>query len=190
MYSKFLIGLSLALLLFLLQGEGCPRGHMLIRRSPSPADGATLKEPPREVRIQFTEGLEIAFSQITVKGPNGEIVSQGKMRQPAQDTLAVDLKPLSPGNYVVEWQVLSVDTHVTEGVLRFTGRSRRKISDVCHRGERVRHYLLRPRSFSRLPDDGGLFIASRRAQRTSSISFSLSRGTCFPCLSSLLSSPS
>lgn len=46
-----------------------------------PADGAVLKEAPREVRIQFTEGLELAFSQITVKGPNNEVVSQGKLRK-------------------------------------------------------------------------------------------------------------
>ncbi len=79
-----------------------------------------MKEPPREVRIQFTEGVEIAFSQITVKGPSGEMVSQGKLRQLTEDTLAIDLKPLSPGNYTVEWQVLSVDTHVTEGLLHFS----------------------------------------------------------------------
>ena len=85
-----------------------------------PNNDATVKEPLREVRIQFTEGVEIAFSQITVKGANGEIVSQGKLRQLADDTLAIDLKPLNPGNYTVEWQVLSVDTHVTEGLLRFT----------------------------------------------------------------------
>ena len=83
-----------------------------------PNNGAIVKEP-REVRIQFTEGVEIAFSQIRVKGANGEVVSQGKLRQLAEDTLAIDLKPLSPGNYTVEWQVLSVDTHVTEGLLRF-----------------------------------------------------------------------
>ena len=65
--------------------------------------------------------LSIAFSQIIVKGANGEVVSQGKLRRNwLDDTLAIDLKPLSPGNYTVEWQVLSVDTHVTEGVLRFT----------------------------------------------------------------------
>jgi methionine-rich copper-binding protein CopC len=84
-----------------------------------PNNGATVKEQPREVRIQFTEGVEIAFSQITVKAANGDVVSQGKLRQLADDTLAIDLKPLNPGNYAVEWQVLSVDTHVTEGVLRF-----------------------------------------------------------------------
>jgi methionine-rich copper-binding protein CopC len=120
MYSKFLIVLSPAFILFLLQGNGTPVWAHAYPTVSSPADGASLKEPPREVRIQFTEGLELAFSQITVKGPNGEIVSQGKLRQPAQDTLAVDLRTLGPGNYVVEWQVLSVDTHITEGVLRFS----------------------------------------------------------------------
>lgn len=85
-------------------------------------DGAVLKEAPREVRIQFTEALEIAFSQITVKGANNEVVSQGKLRKLADDTVVIDLKPLVAGNYTIEWQVLSIDTHVTEGVLRFTVR--------------------------------------------------------------------
>lgn len=85
-----------------------------------PADGATVREAPREVRIQFTEGVEIEFSQIAVKGPGGEKVSRGNPRRIAEDTIAVDMQPLRPGTYTIEWQVLSVDTHVTEGVLRFT----------------------------------------------------------------------
>ena len=85
-----------------------------------PNDGATVKESPREVRIQFTEGVELAFCQITVKNAKGEVVSQGKLRQLASDTMAIDLKFLQPGNYNVEWQVLSVDTHITDGLLRFT----------------------------------------------------------------------
>ena len=85
-----------------------------------PNNGATVKESPREVRIQFTEAIEMAFSSISVKGSNKETVSQGKLRKLADDTVAIDLKPLAPGNYTVEWQVLSVDTHVTEGVLRFS----------------------------------------------------------------------
>ena len=86
----------------------------------SPADGTALKESPREIRMQFTEGVELAFSRITVKGAKGEVVGQGKLRQLADDTVAIDLKPLSAGNYTIEWQVLSVDTHITEGTLHFT----------------------------------------------------------------------
>ena len=120
MYSRFLIALSSALLILSLQGRGGLAWAHAYPAVSIPNNGATVKEPPREVRIQFTEGVEIAFSQIAVKGANGEVVSQGKLRQLAEDTLAIDLKPVSPGNYTVEWQVLSVDTHVTEGLLRFT----------------------------------------------------------------------
>ena len=120
MSSRFSIVLSSALLALSL--PGCNR-HAWAHAYPAvsmPNNGATMQEPPRELRIQFTEGVEIAFSQITVKAANGDVVSQGKLRQLASDKLAVDLKPLSAGNYSVEWQVLSVDTHVTDGTLRFT----------------------------------------------------------------------
>jgi len=61
-----------------------------------------------------------------VKSSAGELVSQGKVRRLAEDTLAIDLKPLRPGSYTVEWMVLSVDTHITEGVLRLTVATKEK----------------------------------------------------------------
>jgi methionine-rich copper-binding protein CopC len=108
-----------AVLLALAGTPGAVRGHaypIIV----VPPDGATLRQPPREIRIQFTEGIELEFSTIVVKGVDGEIFSQGKLRRIADDIVAIDLKPLRPGAYRVEWQVLSVDTHVTDGVLRFT----------------------------------------------------------------------
>jgi methionine-rich copper-binding protein CopC len=120
MYSRFSIALSALLPLYATHASaGLARAHAYPVTS-IPNNGATVTEPLREVRIQFTEGIEIAFSQITVKGANGELVSRGKLRKLADDTVAIDLKPLGPGNYSVEWQVLSVDTHITDGTLRFT----------------------------------------------------------------------
>ena len=78
-----------------------------------------MTEPPQEIRIQFTEGVELEFSRIDVKNAAGERFTQGKLRKIASDTLAIDMKPLSAGSYTIEWQVLSVDTHVTEGLLHF-----------------------------------------------------------------------
>jgi methionine-rich copper-binding protein CopC len=120
MYSKYSIVLKAAWVLLALKlGDTAAWAHAYPAAS-VPSDGATVTEVPRELRIQFTEGIELAFSRVTVKGPNGEIVSQGKLRQPANDTIAIDLKSLSLGNYTAEWLVLSVDTHITEGVLHFT----------------------------------------------------------------------
>ena len=120
MSSKYLIGRSAALILLALSVKPATLAAHAYPAVSIPNNGAAVKEAPREVRIQFTEGVEIAFSQITVKNAKGEIVSQGKLRQLADDTLAIDLKPLSAGNYIIDWQVLSVDTHVTDGTLRFT----------------------------------------------------------------------
>ena len=86
----------------------------------SPGDGATVAQAPGEVRIKFTEGVELEFSRIDVKNATGQRVSKGSVRRAGSDTLTIDLLPLEPGGYTVEWQVLSVDTHITQGVLRFT----------------------------------------------------------------------
>jgi len=92
----------------------------------APADGSTLAAAPNEVKIQFTEEVELEFSRIDVKNAGGEMVSQGKVRRTAPDTLVIALKQLVPGPYVIEWQVLSVDTHITDGTLRFTIRADKK----------------------------------------------------------------
>jgi methionine-rich copper-binding protein CopC len=121
MFFRYSIVLSLVLGLFIIGGTTTPPVWAHAYPAVSvPNNGATLKEPPSEVRIQFTEAIEMAFSAVTVVGPNKEVVSQGKLRKLADDTVAIGLKPLQAGNYTVQWQVLSVDTHVTEGVLRFT----------------------------------------------------------------------
>lgn len=121
MSSRSSIGLSLLCLVLWTARPNDACGHAYVDSS-VPADGAVLEKTPSEVRIRFTEGVEIEFSTIVVKGPAGERNSAGKVRRLAGDTLAVDVKPLAPGSYSIEWQVLSVDTHITEGVLRFTVR--------------------------------------------------------------------
>jgi methionine-rich copper-binding protein CopC len=91
----------------------------------TPADRSTLPQAPTEVRLRFTETVELAFSRITVKSSSGKTVTRGALRQPAPNTLAIDLEPLEPGTYRIEWRVLSVDTHITDGVLRFAIAPRR-----------------------------------------------------------------
>lgn len=124
MSSRFSTVLSL---LVLCLGLGGSRGKAWAHAYPAfvvPADGSTVSESPREVRMQFTGGVELEFSRILAKSSVGEIVSQGQVRRISPDTLAVDLRPLGLGSYTIEWQVLSVDAHITDGVLHFSVRSR------------------------------------------------------------------
>ena len=120
MFSRFSTALSLQVLYLLSMGLAEAAWAHAYPASTAPADGSTVSEPPREVRIQFTEGVELEFSQIVVRNSAGEVVSQEKVRRISSDTLAIDLRTLQPDSYTIEWRVLSVDTHITEGRLRFT----------------------------------------------------------------------
>jgi methionine-rich copper-binding protein CopC len=83
-----------------------------------PRVGSTTATAPREVVLFYTQNLEPAFSSVEVSDANGARVDQGKPRISAS-TMRVGVKPLPPGTYRVRWQVLSVDTHTTEGNFTF-----------------------------------------------------------------------
>jgi methionine-rich copper-binding protein CopC len=83
-----------------------------------PRVGSTVPTAPRELVLFYTQNLEPAFSSVEVSDANGARVDLGKPKIGAS-TMRVGLKPLSPGTYRVRWQVLSVDTHTTEGSFTF-----------------------------------------------------------------------
>jgi methionine-rich copper-binding protein CopC len=83
-----------------------------------PRVGSTVSAAPKEVALFFSQNLEPAFSTIEVSDASGARVDQGKPKVSAT-TMRVGVKPLPPGTYRVRWQVLSVDTHTTEGNFTF-----------------------------------------------------------------------
>jgi hypothetical protein len=86
-----------------------------------PAVGSTVHESPKSVRLWFTEQLELAFSRVHVVDASGKSVDSGDSHLDASDRaiLTVSVPALAPGTYRVQWRVVSVDTHVTEGDFTF-----------------------------------------------------------------------
>jgi methionine-rich copper-binding protein CopC len=87
----------------------------------TPAVGGTVS-PPSEIRLEFSEGVELKFTKVTLTGPSGA-ASLGAPRTESgnQAILVVPIsKPLSAGVYTVHWQAVSVDTHHTQGTFEFT----------------------------------------------------------------------
>ena len=87
----------------------------------SPRVGSTVHGPPAAVKLWFTQELEPAFSTVRVLDKSGKPVDRGDGRVDKSDhtLLEVRLPPLAPGTYRVQWRVVSVDTHVTEGDFTF-----------------------------------------------------------------------
>jgi methionine-rich copper-binding protein CopC len=88
-----------------------------------PLVGSTLKEPPAEVNLWFTEGLEAGFSSVKVSDAAGKEVDKKDVHFDPKNPrhMSVSLpKGLAAGTYKVEWHAVSVDTHVTDGNFTFT----------------------------------------------------------------------
>lgn len=87
-----------------------------------PANDSTVASPT-SIRGDYTEGLEIAFSSMTVAGADGKTLDLGKATLAPGDDKAMVLsvaKPLPAGHYVVTWHALAKDGHKTEGKWSFT----------------------------------------------------------------------
>ncbi len=87
-----------------------------------PVVGSTVKGAPAEVRLWYTQGLELAFSRVQVFDAAGKEVDKKDVHlDPKNDhLLIVSLLPgLGAGKYKVVWRVVSVDTHPTEGSFTF-----------------------------------------------------------------------
>jgi methionine-rich copper-binding protein CopC len=87
----------------------------------TPAVGATVSSPS-EIRLEFSEGVELKFTKVTLTGPSGAAaLGAARTESGNHAVLIVPIsKPLSAGVYTVRWQAVSVDTHHTQGTFEFT----------------------------------------------------------------------
>ena len=103
--------------LLLLLATGQASAHALLDHA-EPRVGNTVATAPREVTLWFTQKLEPAFSSITVTNSAGQRVDAGKTRV-SGNQMSVSLRSGGAGTYRVNWRVLSVDTHRTDGSFTF-----------------------------------------------------------------------
>ena len=103
------------LLLLLATGEAS--AHAFLDHA-EPRVGNTVATAPREVTLWFTQKLEPAFSSIAVTNSAGQRVDTGKTRV-SGNQMSVSLRSGGAGAYRVNWRVLSVDTHRTDGNFTF-----------------------------------------------------------------------
>jgi methionine-rich copper-binding protein CopC len=82
-----------------------------------PAVGSTVASSPGQVTLYFTESLEPKFSGGEVRNASGTRVDRGA--SVSGKVMRISIGALPPGSYSVQWHVLSVDTHKTQGSFSF-----------------------------------------------------------------------
>jgi methionine-rich copper-binding protein CopC len=94
------------------------RAHAYLDHA-SPLVGSTVSAAPREVRLWFTQALEPQFSAAQLRSSAGAVVATGRVDPADPKQLVIPVRALPPGKYKVDWKILSVDTHRTEGSFGF-----------------------------------------------------------------------
>jgi methionine-rich copper-binding protein CopC len=113
-----LLRATLAAAALLAAGPAWAHAHL---QAATPPDGGVVTATPAAVELSFTEPLEARFSELRVSNAVGAVVASGA-RLVESKRLVLELPSLPEGEYLVTWRVLAVDTHRTEGQLRFTIR--------------------------------------------------------------------
>jgi copper transport protein len=113
------VGLAVWLLL-LLAGVASAHAELI---ETNPANGAHLDRAPREVVLRFSETVAPVRGGFSVLDRSGKAIAQpvagsvdgdgGRVRMPLPD-------PLGDGVYVVNWRVVSADSHPVHGAFVFS----------------------------------------------------------------------
>ncbi len=88
-----------------------------------PAADANVTAAPQALTLNFSEGIEPKFSGVKVTGAQQQVVKVGAVKRNDSDKtqlIAPIEQALTPGQYTVEWHVVSVDGHKTQGSYRFS----------------------------------------------------------------------
>ncbi len=105
------IGVALILL-----APAAASAHAILMQS-DPPDRSTVPAGPRNLVLRYNSRIDHTRSRLTLQGTNAQKVL------PLEDGSGPDVlaakADLSPGDYVVHWQVLATDGHLTRGDLRF-----------------------------------------------------------------------
>lgn len=112
------IFIVLLYLFLLVPGQVWAHGEL---KSATPGTGDHLSVAPRELRLTFTESVELAIARLALTGPNGTVELAPLALHPdsSQVMIGAIRSRLVAGIYTVTWQVAGADGHPVRGEYTF-----------------------------------------------------------------------
>ncbi|MDH5480906.1 MAG: copper resistance protein CopC [Nitrosomonas sp.] len=116
---KHVVILMTLMLAMLVQVKSVLAHATLVKSEPPRR--ATLFEAPKQVQLWFNEEIEGSYALITVLDSDKKPITDEKPKAVPDDLKSVVLAipEVEPGNYTVEYRVLSTDGHVVESSYNF-----------------------------------------------------------------------
>jgi methionine-rich copper-binding protein CopC len=93
-------------------------GHAIVL-STTPAVRETVRGPDVPINIRFNSRIDAKRSRLTLLAPDGKETTLGIVSVSSEDSLISEAKGLKSGTYLLHWQVLALDGHITRGEVPF-----------------------------------------------------------------------
>lgn len=95
--------------------------HAILTNS-APAAHAVVHGPDVPIQLHYNSRIDAARSTVTLAMPDGSTRTLEHLPTTAPDMILANAKGLRPGEYVLHWQVLARDGHITRGDVPFAVR--------------------------------------------------------------------
>lgn len=87
--------------------------------SSQPGANSTVSGPEVPVLLKYSSRVDLEHSTLTLLAPDGKVEKVDIDSEPSPGSLSAKLTGLVKGAYVLRWQVLATDGHVTRGKVPF-----------------------------------------------------------------------
>ncbi len=93
-------------------------GHAILL-SAQPAAKQVIPGPNVSIQLRFNLRIDAKRSRITLIAPDGGQTPLAILEQDSPSMLSSEAKGLKRGSYILRWQVLANDGHITRGEVPF-----------------------------------------------------------------------
>ena len=111
--------IAIATLLGLALAPFAAHAHAILMTS-TPSAGASVPAGTVDMTFRYNSRIDRARSRLTLTAPDHSQLVLKIIPAGSPDTLQASTELDKPGGYVVRWQVLAIDGHITRGDVPFT----------------------------------------------------------------------
>jgi methionine-rich copper-binding protein CopC len=115
---RWFAGAILVLLMTIVASPRKALAHAVLLSS-TPQKNASVSGPDITINLKYNSRVDGARSTFSLLKPDGTVVKVDTPAQVAPDVLSATGHGLTKGAYVLRWQVLASDGHITRGELPF-----------------------------------------------------------------------
>ena len=96
------------------------QGHAILLQS-TPLANQVVDGKDIPIELQFNSRVDVKRSRLSLRCPNGQERDLA-IEQSSSAWVVSRIKDLDPGSYVLRWQVLAEDGHISQGELLFRAK--------------------------------------------------------------------